>query len=576
MVHPTSPSSARELDSSRFDLGALTREQRSITAKIVNKFREAAVAQVLTGPRECGKTTVALAVAQSLEPGALPVFISKSGDLPPAQKRLMQEAYGSYPYLLAAILKQLGFYVRGEEHDLVDQMVEQIRKLRREEKRILLVLDDAEDFQEEVWKRFQAWLDFQDGGIRMFQVLIVGQPEFKSKLAESALRGWRRWTMARHELTLLSWRSVGEETRRILRQVCDAINARSKTDEPVTPPSVSWFAIQRIARESGGRPGRLTELVKRTLSASIREGGRRITSRFLARADALRSPAVQMYRARKAKANQPSVERARSSHAAGRPAGPPLHPLGWFRYALGFLLVAFVLGAGWGITAWLSIPTGDSELADSYGNGSAVETEGAAEDDGPFLAGDFSDAPIDYDLSETLSATTADAGLDALLSPFNNTDSPWEVEEETEAEVAGGWNSISEAEVADATVGAPLPDVEEQVTEASVPTATASLEPDPLDIQMSEVPSTAPEAEPPVAHAAPPKKEERPIGAIRVEGPAPRQETVSSPRSATAPVVTAPPLAEPAPPAQARPSGPKKIPNQEILDRLSRMAKALE
>jgi type II secretory pathway predicted ATPase ExeA len=573
MVHPTSPVAGRETDSSGFDLGALTRDQRSTATRIANKFREAAAVQVLTGPRECGKTTVALAVAQTLSANVEPVLIAKSGEMSPAQKRLMQEAYGSYPYLLAAILKQLGFYVRGEEHDLVDQMVEQMRKIRREEKRILLILDDAQDFEPEVWKRFQSWLDFQDGGIRMFQVLLVGLPDFKSKLADSALRGWRRWTHARHELSLLSHKSIGEEARRILKQSCEAINARSKAADPITTPSVSWFAIQRIARESGGRPGRLTELVKRTLGASIREGGRRITARFLARADALRSPAVQMYRARKARSKPAPAERQTVS-PGGRRLSPPPHPLGWFRYALGFLLIAFVLGAGWGITAWLSMPATESALVADSDDESTLEADEGPEADESLFAEDSSEESFEYDLSDAAGENSLDSDLDESLSPWDDTESPWGAEEASDTESGSGWDSLSGIEVAEAT-GTAFSEIAE-IAEASATQATDAA---PLEIQMAEFATAESDASIEIVTELPAVSDDSPLGEIRIEQPALREESVTAapPAPLTAPqeTVTEQSHSEPAP--NPPPSGgTRRIPKKKILEHLSRMAKALE
>jgi hypothetical protein len=342
----------------------------------------------------------------------------------------MQEAYGSYTHLLSAVLKQLGFFVRGEEDDLVVQMVEQLRSLRSDDKRLLLVLDDAHDISPGVWKRFQSWLDYQDRGTRMIQVLLVGPPSLKKTLSESSFRGWRRWVHGKHELRLLSGRSAAEEIRRILRQTCDDINQKSRSSEPIGTPNISWFAVKKIARESGGRPGMLNNLVRRALAASIREGGSPITHRFLSRSNAMRSPSADAYkqsRLKKRRVEQPPNAIPQPQETEQIPL--PAHPLGWMRYALGTLLVLFVIGAGWGITAWLSIPSNQA---------------------GDTLAVTASDELSEIEL-ETESTQVADSGDPAgnpdLTSSAESPDdpgvsdlSPWGPQEPLE----DGWQSFSE------------------------------------------------------------------------------------------------------------------------------------
>lgn len=108
----------------------------------------------------------------------------------------------------------------------------------------------------------------------MIQVLLVGSPELKKKLGDPAMRGWRRWIHGTYDLSLVKgWKLAGEEARRMLKRACEVINEKTQPTDPIRPPQISWFAVQKIVKESGGRPGRMKELLKRVLSANIREGG---------------------------------------------------------------------------------------------------------------------------------------------------------------------------------------------------------------------------------------------------------------------------------------------------------------
>ncbi len=362
---PAQPTSAptAQVSNTTLEIEDLSRDQRTILNKITQRFREAGVVQVLTGARESGKSILAEMAGRCLEKETVTVLISKGMEQPPAQKRMVQEAYASYPHMLGTILRQTGFYARGEETDLVEQMVERLRELRQSEKRLLLILDDAQDITPGVWKRMQAWLDYQDRGLRMFQVLLVGSPILKKMMGEPILRGWRRWTHGSYDLKLLKWGHATEEARRALKRACVVLSQRANTEEPIAPPRMTWFAIRKITRESGGRPGRMYELIRRALSASIRQGGVSITRRFLHQADALRSPALHPTKVKKAvKAKEKTSEAPvplREETSQPVPHGDFAGR--WMRYGLAGLLAVFITGAGWGVHAWLKASAERSE-----------------------------------------------------------------------------------------------------------------------------------------------------------------------------------------------------------------------
>ncbi len=427
---PAPPSTAptTTLSTTTLEIEDLTRDQRTILNKITQRFREAGVVQVLTGPHESGKTILAEIAGRCLEKEAVAVMISKGQDQPPAQKRLVQEAYASYPHMLGTILRQTGFYARGEETDLVEQMVERLREMRQAEKRLLLILDDAQDITPGVWKRMQAWLDYQDRGLRMIQVLLVGSPMLKKMMGEPILRGWRRWTHGSYDLRLLRRGHATEEAKRALKRACEVLSQRANTEEPITPPRMTWFAIRKIARESGGRPGRMYELIRRALSASIRQGGVSITRRFLYQADALRSPALHPTKVKKAvKAKDKTVE----APAAAREETKQPMPQGdiaarWMRYGLAGLLAVFITGAGWGIHAWLKASAPSSEPVEvaevSGGEVPDPEPSKPPEVEPPVLVSPVTPAAsqVDSFLAQDLAATSPAApGGDDIWSPLS-------------------------------------------------------------------------------------------------------------------------------------------------------------
>ncbi|MCG3196596.1 MAG: AAA family ATPase [Candidatus Omnitrophica bacterium] len=560
---------------------SLTREQQSVLNRLINKFREGAMVQVLTGAHETGKTKVAELVGRRLESQAVTVHINKQTDQPPGTKRLMQEAYGSYPFLLAAILKQVGFYARGEETDLVEQMVERLRALRQEEKRLLIVLDDAQDITPGVWKRLQSWLDYQDRGMKMIQVLLVGSPMVRKMMGEPILRGWRRWVHGTYELHLLKGGRGVEEARRALRNACDSINARARSEEPLNPPHLSWFAIRKILHEAGGRPGRMNELVRRALAASIREGGVSITRRFLSHADALRSHAVRVQAVRKAPEKGAEKGAVKTPDQAPRPRPPKGSATGldWMRYALGALLVVFILGAGWGITAWLSLPkSGEApnEVVEATPEESLPET---ADLDSPStsLEDPFAPAPeqVPVGSGDSLAAAPEVTGVSSSSQPsLQSFIEGAALPSIPEEEPGGIWNPIDEvakSKVLSTSLEHDLLDVTSESTSAPTGTdlapalpsgVTAPNEPSAPDSTETVAKATEPEA--PVL----PEMKAEPVAAVP---PAPAMEK-SSPRKAEPAVIPSKAKSEPS--SETKPTQRPRL-KKKTLEALARLEKKL-
>jgi type II secretory pathway predicted ATPase ExeA len=446
----------------KISIEQLTRDQHIVLGRLTAGFREGGSCQILTGPSECGKTVVSELVTHCLDQEIVPVFISKRAD---KATRTMIEAYGSYAHLLLAILKPLGFVASGEESDLVEQMVERLRQLRSENRRLLVIIDDAQDMTPGVWKRLHSWLTYQQEGKRMLQFLFVGTPQLRKLLSEPLYRGWKRWINGTHSLSLLTTHRAVEEARGMLKHMVDEINTHENVEQKYTAPVLTWFAAVRIAHNSGGSPGRLHELISRALNTSIRAGGVNITRRFLVQADALKTTAQQVQKtpksifkrsARETPANQdkkaavPSTPAGVAVAARAKGATPTGQPLDWMRYALGLLFIVFIIGAGWGVTAWFrtapdGTPSGyDDSLVAEEGSSELVRNDGVAEETDL-----VAEAPVVETILGTSDTATADASdpwavpavesVSTIPPAVDNTIAPSGV---PVREVTNGWNSL--------------------------------------------------------------------------------------------------------------------------------------
>lgn len=137
----------------------------------------------------------------------------------------------------------------------------------------------------------------------------------------------------------------------------------------------------------------------------------------------------------------------------------PDHPLGWMRYALGTLLVIFVLGAGWGVTAWLSV-SGDSPetfyLTD--------ETADPSEDIAETGEGELTSVQNDPGLEVATSEPTDDYPLDVFDQAWEEID-PLAVSQAISASLEQEFMSLESSGI---QVAENLPPREEASTPAAV------------------------------------------------------------------------------------------------------------
>lgn len=458
-----------------FEIDGLTQTQRITLSRITTNFRENAVVQTLVGPNQVGKSLLGDFVAQCLAEKNKAVFITRDGDLAPAYQKLMQEAYGSYYHLLAGILKQLGFYARGSEEDLVEQLVEQVRNLRNEGKRILLVIDDAQDLTPGVWKRLHSWLDFQDRGVRMFQVMLIGTPLLKRILSEPLLRSWRRWTHGHFELRPLKGRKAFEEARELVQRTVNQIK-ESHAGESIPTPIFSYFALRRVVKESGGFPGQLQVLVEQAVLNALKNGQHTISLAMLKKME--RVPTAQSQRPvtsqRLEKTAHPLASEEDASTTAKVSGGLPV-----LRLAMSFLLVLFLLGAGWGVYQWVS------QAPNQLTNRQTAQVE----DSEPVAPAISVEDPFQLDSVPVVE--TADTGFDPFAMPIAQ-----ELDNQSATntfQLAGGVNSGTETwnDFPPLPPLSPLPEFDDQQTSLAMgdPVSESGSV---LDIQTSNTVASAP------------------------------------------------------------------------------------
>ena len=149
-------------------------------------------------------------------------------------------------------------------HDLEAFLIEK----RREKKRVLLFLDEAQNLPPSALEALRMLSNFQEGQRPLLQSLLLGQAEFRETLQSPNLEQVRQRIIASCHLNPLSV----EETERYIRHRLEQVAWRQ--DPEITPET--FVAIQRFSR---GVPRRINTFCDRLLLYAYLEGLHQIQPR---------------------------------------------------------------------------------------------------------------------------------------------------------------------------------------------------------------------------------------------------------------------------------------------------------
>ncbi|GIX30973.1 MAG: hypothetical protein KatS3mg124_1445 [Porticoccaceae bacterium] len=147
-------------------------------------------------------------------------------------------------------------------------------------RRVLLVVDEAQDLAPAVLEWLRVLVDLGAEGSRLLSVLLVGQPRLWRLLARPALCPLRQRLAARVHLAPLSRREVAA----YLRHRLGVAGCRR--------PLFTRCAVAALSQRSGGVPRLINQLAGRALILAARVGRRQVGRRWVARAASHLGPAL--------------------------------------------------------------------------------------------------------------------------------------------------------------------------------------------------------------------------------------------------------------------------------------------
>ena len=137
---------------------------------------------------------------------------------------------------------------------LLDRIERYLIDRSREGRKTLLIVDEAQNLTTHALEELRMLSNFQTGGRALLQILLLGQPEFRDRLASPALEQMRQRVIATHHLDAMQ----PEETRGYLEHRLGVVGWTGR-------PRFDDAACAALHAASAGVPRRLNQFAMRAL-----------------------------------------------------------------------------------------------------------------------------------------------------------------------------------------------------------------------------------------------------------------------------------------------------------------------
>jgi len=203
---------------------------------------------VLTGEVGCGKTTLCRRLLDELDPAHYETALILNPRLNETQ-------------LVRAILHELGEPHEGLESDLLLARLNEVLLARiHAGKDIVVVIDESQNLHFNTLEHLRLISNLETDKQKLLQIVLLGQPELKTKLKQERLRQLRQRILVYYELHALS--SSG--TQMYIQHRMTAAGSQGR------PRFTSW-ALRKIHQSARGTPRLINNICdKAVLAAYVR------------------------------------------------------------------------------------------------------------------------------------------------------------------------------------------------------------------------------------------------------------------------------------------------------------------
>lgn len=173
--------------------------------------------------------------------------------------------------LLAAINREFGLTVAARSRaDLIEELNRFLLEKRVAERRVLLVIDEAQNLEPAVLEQVRLLSNLETEREKLLQIVLIGQPELKQNLAREDLRQLRQRITVSWDLRPFDADEVG-----------DYVNHRLWVAGLDQPDIFTRGAIRALYRASGGTPRVINTIADRALLAGYSAGVPKVTARMV-------------------------------------------------------------------------------------------------------------------------------------------------------------------------------------------------------------------------------------------------------------------------------------------------------
>src|SRR5580704_13518357 len=174
------------------------------------------------------------------------------------------------PEFLLTICEELGIGVpdaaTDSRKDLVDILNHYLLRAHAEGRRIVLVVDEAQNLAPEVLEQVRLLTNLETNTQKLLQIILIGQPELRDLLARNELRQLAQRVTGRYHLHPLSAAETGAYVRHRLRV------------SGATSDIFSNMALAELFHLSGGVPRVINVVADRALLGAYTQDRHRVTS----------------------------------------------------------------------------------------------------------------------------------------------------------------------------------------------------------------------------------------------------------------------------------------------------------